>query len=134
MKIILKFIYKAMNQCLRNAFVKKCFECRYCMCIGSQQRYTRIYIYLKILVIKKNQFHRIVKFITINAIKLRLGNCRIGCIVVFMNKYLTICADDWSDEFNYMVCYVSKKLFAHSNCKRTNTRFLLLNFSRLLSN
>ena len=22
----------------------------------------------------------------------------------FMNKYLTICAEHWSDEFNYMVC------------------------------
>ena len=131
MKIILKFIYKAMNQCLRNAFEKKCFECRY-----VYRKPTKVHknIYLQILVIKKNQFHRIVQFITINAIKLRLGNCRMGCTVFFMNKYLTICADDWSDEFNYMVCYVSKKLFAHSNCKRTNTRFLLLNFSRLLSN
>ena len=53
MKIILKFIYKAMNQfpsqclCEKNALNVD-------MCTGSQQRYTRIY--LQILVIKNDQF------------------------------------------------------------------------------
>ena len=48
--------------------------------------------------------------ITKCAIKLRLGNWRMGCIVPcnivgLLNRYLTICANDWFDDFNYIVCY-----------------------------
>ena len=98
MKIILKLSTKQRINAFAMPLWKNALNVD--MYIGSQQRHTRIYF--QILVI--NQFHRIIKFITINAIKLRLGNCRMGCIVVFMNKYLTICADHWSDGFNYMVC------------------------------
>ena len=31
-------------------------------------------------------------------------------IVVLVNRYLTVCVNDWSDEFNYIVCNGSKNL------------------------
>ena len=44
--------------------------------------------------------------------------------MIVVNRYLTVCANDWSDEFNYIVCNGSTLHKKHPYLNRSNVKLL----------